>query len=536
MSAAIVVAIALLVALVASNARRGWTATFVALVGLAACALAAAWEPSLSTLTLGGATFALVPRGAQITAVSAISLLLVAVSGLSAAQTGRPSPARPRATPLEPRVAAAPALALAAVAASLAALNGSLMTPPSGSNAQFQVAGTAGPPLVIAIVVATAALLAPLVVSGSGSGQETPAAGTAGRLLRITTVAGALGIVGAAWLLGPSGPVAPDPAGAAAALLLGAGALALFMGAIPVHSVAARAAVTGPLALVGARAVWLPTVFALGVIAWEQRLFAPAVALGAAGDASLVGGVRLLILAVALVSIAGGAIVAWLHDDLRHVLAYVLISDAGLALLALSAADPAGAAAASSWLPANALARTAFTAWIAACAAAWGTSRVADLGGWARRAPVLALGLVAVALATFGLPGWGIFALRASLARAGGGSFEILALAAAWLGLLPFLRLAWIGLQRPTATVQAGRGERIARAAPGLPSSRSSTTRPELGPRRAVAGSRTRAAVERTAATLVANGALLAATAALLAGLLAVAVSLTVGGAPVAVD
>jgi formate hydrogenlyase subunit 3/multisubunit Na+/H+ antiporter MnhD subunit len=535
MSTAAVVAIALFVALVASNARRGWIATLVTLVGLAACGLAAGLEPSLSTVTLGGATFALVPRGAQITVVAAISLLLVMVAGLSATRPGRPSPSPARATPLEPRVAAAPALALAAVAASLAALNGSLMTPPSGSNTQFQVAGTDGPPLVIALVVATAALLAPVVATGAGSGLEASPAGTASRLLRVTAVAGALGILGTAWLLGPAGPVAPDPAGAAAALLLGAGALALFMGAIPVHSVAARAAVTGPLVVAAARAVWLPAVFALGVIAWEQRLFAPALALGAAGDAPLVGGVRLLILAVALVSISGGAVVAWLHDDLRHVLAYALISDAGLALLALAASDPAGAAAASSWLPVNALARTAFTAWTAACAAAWGTSRVADLGGWARRAPVLALGLVAIALATFGLPGWGVFTLRASLARAGGGPFELLALAAAWLGLLPFVRLAWVGLQRPTATVRAGPGEHFARPAPGSPSSSAPATRTGRAVGRA-GWSGLRAVAVRTSAMLVANGALLAATAALLAGLLAVAVSLAVSGAPVAAD
>ena len=534
MSAGILVTVALGTAILAALTARRPLGAAVAAVGLGACALVAVVAPPLKTVVMGDATFALGQHGADVVASSAASMLLLLGVAVAVRSAG-------------PRVPAALAVAVAALAAGVAALNGSLMTPPSGANAQFQTAGTGGPPIAIALLTAAAVVLVPVMAEGTDGAPEATGARTASRVVRVTTVACGLGLVGMAWLLGPSGPVAPDPTGVATALLLVAGAVGLFLGAMPLHTIVARAATSGPVALVAARAVWLPAAFALAAVAWEQRVLAPSIAFGGAAGTPLLAEARALIAIVALVTIVGGAIVATLHGDLRHVLAYTLIGDAGLALLALATADPAGPAAATSWLPANAVARTAFAAWTLALAGSWGTARLDRLDGWARRAPLLALGLLGVALATFGLPGWGIFTLRSSLTQATGGFMGSLMLAAAWLGLVPFARLAWVGLRRPTESdreepgagpgrprsVGAGWAGRLTRLAGGRP-----TSRDLARPRAEGAGGRgalSRAGDAATAAWL-ANGAVIAASFALLAAVLAVVVSLRAGGVLASVD
>lgn len=534
MSAGILVAVALVTAIVAGLTTRRALGVALAAVGLGACAVVALVAPPLTTVVMGDATFALGQHGADVVASSAVSMLLLLGVAAAVRSSG-------------PRVPAALAIAVAALAAGIAALNGSLMTPPSGASAQFQTAGTGGPPIAIALVTAAAVLLVPVLADGTDGAPEAAAARTASRVLRLTTVACGLGLVGMAWLLGPSGPVSSDPTGVATALLLVAIAVALFLGAMPLHTIVARAAVSGPVALVAARAVWLPAAFALAAVAWEQRVLAPAIAFGGTADTPLLAEVRALIAIVALMTIVGGAIVATLHGDLRHVLAYTLIGDAGLALLALATADPAGPAAATTWLPANAVARTAFAAWTLALAGAWGTARLDELDGWARRAPLLALGLLAVALATFGLPGWGIFTLRASLTQATGGFAGSLMLAAAWLGLVPFVRLAWVGLRRSTEPDREEPG-----TGPGRP--RSATTgwtgrAAGLGGGQPGSAALGRPRAERTggwgplgragdavAAAWLANSAVIAASLALLAAVLAIVVSLRAGGVLASVD
>ena len=542
MSAGILVAIALAAAILASLTARHPLGPGVAAVGLGACVLVAVASPPLTTVVMGGATFALGQHGADVVASSAGSMLLLLGVAVAVRSTG-------------PRVPAALAVVVAALAAALAALNGSLMTPPSGASAQFQTAGTGGPPIAIALVTAAAVVLVPILAAGTDGAAEGAGTRTASRALRVAAVAGGLGLVGMAWLLGPSGPVAPDATGVATALLLVAGAVGLFLGAMPLHTIVARAAVSGPVALVAARAVWLPAAFALAAVAWEQRVLAPAIAFGDTAGTPLLGEARALIAIVALVTIAGGAIVATLHTDLRHVLAYTLIGDAGLALLALATADPAGPAAATTWLPANAVARTAFAAWTLALAGTWGTARLDELDGWARRTPLLALGLLAVTLATFGLPGWGIFTLRASLTQATGGFMGSLMLAAAWLGVVPFARLAWVGLRRPveedreepttgparTRPVRAGWAGRFAGLA-GVQRGAGDTMRPGTGDttrqRAEGAGSRgtLRRAGDAATAAWLANGAVIAASLVLLAAALAVVVSLRAGGVLASVD
>jgi hypothetical protein len=534
MSAGILVAVALVSAGLASLTARRGLGPALAAVGLGVCVVIAVAVAPLTTIVMGGATFALGQPGADVVAGSAASMLLLLGVAVAVRSTG-------------PRVPAALAVVVAALAAGLAALNGSLMAPPSGTSAQFQTAGADGPPIAIALVTAAAVVLAPILAAGTDGAPETAGARMASRALRVAAVAGGLGLVGMAWLLGPSGPVAADPTGVATALLLVAGSVGLFLGAMPLHTIVARAAVSGPIALVAARGIWLPAAFALAAVAWEQRVLAPAIAFGGVTGTPLLGEVRALIAVVALVTVVGGAIVATLHGDLRHVLAYMLIGDAGLALLALATADPAGPAAATTWLPANAVARTAFAAWTLALAGAWGTARLDELDGWARRAPLLAIGLLGVAAATFGLPGWGIFTLRSSLTQATGGFLGSLMLAAAWLGLAPFIRLAWVGLRRPVepdgqepATgpgrlhpVRAGWAGRIDRLG-GVQPSAGDAARPR--PDGARGGGALGRAGDAAAAAWLANGAVIAACFVLLAAVLAVVVSVRAGGVLASVD
>ncbi len=534
MSALVVVAIALAAAVASRTAGRLSGAALAAL-GLGACIVAAGIVSPLATVELGGTTFALGAHGASIVAMAAVSLLLVLAAAGAVGSIGLGVPA-------------ALLVALAALTAGLAVLAGSLLATPSGSTAQFQAAGVSAPAVAVAIVAAAAIVLAPGAASGTDAASELGAVRAASRALRLLAVACGLGLLGAAWLLGPGGPVAPDSAGAAMALALVVGAVALFAGALPFHAVVARTLVSGPVALVAARAVWLPTAFALAAITWEQRVLTPAVPFGGVGEGPLLAETRSLVAVMALATLLAGALVATLHDDLRHVLAYALVGDAGLMLLAFAASDPSGAAAAASWLPANAVARTALTAWVLALTGRWGAAQIDELAGWLRRAPLLGLTLAGVALATFGLPGWGIFALRASLVGAGAGPFgPLMMVAAAWLGLLPYLRLAWVGLRSPSETV---RGVRPAGARQELQPEprRDPRQRPAERPKRAPSAARPalaeivarwsamRRSTDVLRAAWAANGAAIAAGFALLAALLAVAVSWAAGGALTAVD
>ena len=533
MSALIVVAIALAAA-VASRTTGRLSGAALAALGLGACIVAAGIVSPLATVGLGGTTFALGAHGASIVAMAALSLLLVLAAAGAVGSIG-------------PGVPAALLVALAALTAGLAVLAGSLLATPSGSTAQFQAAGVSAPAVAVGIVAAAAIVLAPGAASGTDAASELGAVRAASRALRLLAVACGLGLLGAAWLLGPGGPVAPDSAGAAMALALVVGAVALFAGALPFHAVVARTLVSGPVALVAARAVWLLTAFALAAITWEQRVLTPAVPFGGVGEGPLLAETRSLVAVMALATLLAGALVATVHDDLRHVLAYALVGDAGLMLLAFAASDPSGAAAAASWLPANAVARTALTAWVLALTGRWGAAQIDELAGWLRRAPLLGLTLAGVALATFGLPGWGIFALRASLVGAGAGPFGPLMMVAAWLGLLPYLRLAWVGLRSPSETV---RGVRPAGARQELQPEprRDPRQRPAERPKRAPSAARPalaeivarwsalRRSTDVLRAAWAANGAAIAAGFALLAALLAVAVSWAAGGALTAVD
>ena len=520
MSAGILVVVALVTAALAVLMSRQDAKAGIAAMGLVACAGIALASSPIQSIVMGDATFALGTSGAGVVAGASISLLLL----LGAAGAGR-------LRSLPPGLPVALPAAVAALVASLAAVDGALLANPISGASAFQPVGTAAAPVAVAIVAAASVLIAPLAAWHPDPALAAVARRGAARAVRLAVVACGLAIVGMAWLLAPTGPIAPDPAGAAAGLLLVATGVALFMGALPFHTVSVRASVSAPLALTAARGVWLPAAFALAAVAWDQRVLAPAVALSGVVSAPLFADARAVVALVAVITMAGGALAATVHDDVRHVLAYALVGDAGLALLAFSSADPAAASAAAAWLPVNAVARTALVTWTVALVLARGTDIVDELGGWARTSPLLAAGLVGVAAATFGLPGWGVFELRGSLFVTGGGPAGPVMAAAGWLGLLPYVRLAWVGARR---RAPAGTAAEPPAPAPAEPAG----TRPGVGRRPWRAGDEN--ALQSGAARLFTawtdHAGLVAAGFALAAAAVAIAVAWTAGVAVTGID
>lgn len=294
--------------------------------------------------------------------------------------------------------------------------------------------GTTGPGL-LALAVAVAALAAtdPLtsfaaLAAGGLAGIVVPGAvrvaGGSGTAVRVQTLArgtfaflaaGLLAIGVVAWGASPIGPIGGGPfAGvgegriALGVGLLGmVGAVALRTGLIPLHVWAARfmEGVT-PLAIPAAFA-WGGVAFVVTGLTWSQVTIGPAVVAG--------GAERLIIVAVALTSIVFGGLAALIHDDVEHILGYSILQDAGVAVLAFATLGTEEVAAARTWLVASATAKTALAAWVAVTRASFGEHRLAELGGWARRAPSLGVAFGLLWLAAVGLPGTALFDARMTL-------------------------------------------------------------------------------------------------------------------------
>jgi hypothetical protein len=525
-SAALVIAVALAAAAGSAalprGGRTGALRPFVAVAGLLICAALAVEMDPLRPFTTSMGTLLLGTDGSLVVLAASVSLALLVGAGVA---VGSPSD-----------LPAALALALAALATALGVLNGSLI---ENLGASAPIGATGSPIVALSVAAAASMAVTPLVASGAAGRSLAEVVRTASRQVRSTAAASAIALAGMAWLLGTTGPILADPVGVAAALALVATGTVIFFGAVPAHPLAARATALGPALATAARAAWLPAVAGLAIVAWEQRVLDPSsVFLAGATGPTLVGSERALLSFLAFVTLVGGAIAAAWHDDLRHVVAYALVTDGAFALLALASGDPTGAAAAQDWLPLNALAKTALLAWSLGIGALDGTASIDDLRGWARRRPLLALGLVAIAMATFGLPGWGVWTLRLTLARAGAGPFGPLMVGAAWVGLLPYLRLAWAGLASPvTAGAEAATVEDGAAGPPTATQAAPSPGRFRGGPMRALRASREgRAGLPPDLAAAVTDPATIVALLALGVGVIAVLMSWAVGGSVIAID
>lgn len=280
-----------------------------------------------------------------------------------------------------------------------------------------------------------------------------------------TTQRGALAVMGSAfiallaiaWSASPVGPLgngadlgpAPtDQAAVGLALLAIVVAVAIRCGLIPAHVWAARFMEgVSPLAIPAAFA-WGSAAFVLAALDWSQVALTP----DAAG-----GTERLLIIGLGLTSVVLGGLAAMFHDDIEHVLGYSIVADAGVAVLAFASLEPAAVAAARNWLVASATVKTAFAAWCGVVRATYGGHRLADLGGWARHAPLLGLAFGGIVVAAIGLPGMALFEARAGLISGSMPGFgRIVALIIAAMPAVYLGRIALAGVAPISAAVGGG--------------------------------------------------------------------------------
>ncbi len=322
--------------------------------------------------------------------------------------------------------------------------------------------------LALGAVAAAATGLASLVVVLAAEGPAAVAAGA--RELRMTLVTGAVLLLAFAVVpvaarlaliaAGVGSDEAATAAGGVAGPVIGLVTLAMALavaarwGMLPFHVRVSRLTDLVPPETLPLLLAWGAVPLTIVAFAAIDRLIAP-LALALDGERAV-----LLILAVA--TLVGASLAAFLNDDLRHALGYLVIADAGLLLLAIAALDPDAWGPGRAWVVALAASKTALAAWVTVVEDRFDTRSIPDLGGWVRRAPLLAAGLVLTALATFGIPGWVAFEARTSLATmAASAPWDALLVAASFLALPTYLRLAGVGAGPVTSRVDGARPEQI---------------------------------------------------------------------------
>jgi NADH:ubiquinone oxidoreductase subunit 2 (subunit N) len=296
----------------------------------------------------------------------------------------------------------------------------------------------------VAVIAATAGGAFGALVALTPVGGRV-AATVGARVLRATAVAGTMAIAATAWFGRDLSELAAQPIVFGLAYLAFALAVAIRFGAIPAHTWAARLTDAVPETTLPLVTAIAPAALAIVALAWADASVAPL--------ALDLGSVRIIVLAVAIASIVLGSIAAWIQEDIEHVVGYAIVSDAGVIILAIAALDPAAWAPARTWILAFVVARSAFAAWAAATRATFGTGRVADLRGWAVRAPILAVVLGLVVLASIGLPGLAAAEARAALVGLVlDGPIAAVVLLGTLSPLIYYGRLFYFGIERPGST------------------------------------------------------------------------------------
>ncbi len=286
------------------------------------------------------------------------------------------------------------------------------------------------------------------------------------RELRALVLAGVLALLAAAAIVGPVGAGRADPAILGLGYVAFAAAAAIRFGAIPFHLWAARVADAAPEVGLPLVMAWGPAAFMVVALAWTNAVVAPAgVPLGLE---------RGLIVVVGGASVLLGTAAALLQDDIEHIVAYSIVADGGIALLGLAALDPAAWGPTRTWLLALVVTKTAFAAWAAAMRATFGTRRVPELGGWATRAPLLAVALLAIVVAGVGWPGMSAFAARGTLVDLVlEGPPAAALLFGAFASVLYYGRLLAVGIGRPSSFVAAATNASPEPSRPGRLAARS---------------------------------------------------------------
>jgi NADH-quinone oxidoreductase subunit N len=304
----------------------------------------------------------------------------------------------------------------------------------------------------IAVLAATAGGLAGILVT-IASPATARSVIVASRELRALAIAGLLAILATAWIGRPLGDLAAVPEVFGFAYVGFAVAVAIRFGAIPFHFWAARLADAAPETTLPMLMAWGPAAFAVVALTWADQSVAPLL-LPLTAE-------RIAIVAVGAASAVLGMLAAWIQDDLEHVVGYTIIADAGIAILGLAVLNPEAWEPAREWILVFVTVRSAFAAWAVAMRAGFGTRRISELGGWALRAPLLAVALVVIGVAAVGWPGLVAWNARADLVRLTiAGPIGIIVMLSAVAQLAIYARLLFIGVSPASDPVRAGEGER----------------------------------------------------------------------------
>jgi NADH-quinone oxidoreductase subunit N len=314
-----------------------------------------------------------------------------------------------------------------------------------------------GDPIVALIAILAGSLVGSLVTLVRPTSPRNVQVAT--REFRAIAVAGALALVGMAWIARPLGPLSEEPTVFGLAYLAVALAAAIRFGAIPFHRWAARLADSAPEIALPLLLAWAPAGFAVVALAWSDRSIAPLL-LPLEVE-------RATVLTVGVASIVLGAAAAWLQDDLEHVVGYSIVQDAGFVILGLAILDPVAWQPTRTWILVFVVAKTAFAAWAIAVRTRFGTRRIADLAGWARRSPGLAVALVVIAIATLGIPGLVAWQVRNRLVELSlvDGPLRIVVMLGGLASLAYYGRVLLVGLRAPSALVAVAATERPRRTA-----------------------------------------------------------------------
>src|SRR5450759_271515 len=326
---------------------------------------------------------------------------------------------------------------------------GALLGGAAGIGLALGLAGT--PPGLLGAAAATIA--ASVLALGSPAAPSRIRA--LARELRGAATSLVIGLIAAGIMPGAApapGAVPAEPAAAALVLLGMALIVAHRFGAIPLHARVSRLADAAPSGALPILAAWLPAAWGLVILGWAPAALGPS----SAG----LGLERSLIVTLALATLLLGTVAALIQDEVEHVVAYTIVADAGVALLALAALDPAARDAARAWVLVFATTRTAMIGWTIAFRAAFGTGRLRDTTGWLRRGPVLGVALAGILLAAVGWPGLLAWDARLAILQSATAGPALLLAYAGSLGTgVAICRLLVVGAGRPSAIVAGAVGE-----------------------------------------------------------------------------
>ena len=299
-----------------------------------------------------------------------------------------------------------------------------------------------------AVMAATAGGVAAALLAIAPGGDRAGAS-VGMRDVRAVLIAGAMALAATAWIGRDLGQLDAPPVVFGLAFLAVALAVAIRFGAIPFHLWVARLTDAVPEPGLPIVTVLAAAPLAIVGLGWTEASITPTLV-----D---LGTERGVILAVAVASIVLAAIAALVQDDLEHVVGYSIVGDAGVALLALVALDPAVSGAARLWILALVVTRSAFAAWAAGLRLAFGTGRIIELRGWLTRSPVLAAAFALVVIASIGVPGLAVFDARSTMITAAvDDPFATLIAIGVLTPLAYYGRLLSIGLARPDGAPQPG--------------------------------------------------------------------------------